>query len=132
MIFDARRRRIPVVDASGVITVVHQNHDYSHLPGGRSHHRHPESLRNVSVAGGREVIFRLEDADWHFVEGRLARKSLRDWHYPRKWEADLIAALGPGKAARWVRAVFRRLPGGQGAIGARGRRAEVDDNGGPE
>jgi len=107
MIFDARRRRIPVVDATHAVTVVHQNHDYGHLPGGRPHHRHPESLRNLELAGGREVIFRLEDADWRLTPEALRRKSLRDWRYPRRWEADLIARLGPGKAARLVRMLFR-------------------------
>jgi hypothetical protein len=58
MIYDGRRRRIPVIDASRAITAVHQNHDYSHLPGGRPHYRHPESVRNLGIAGGREVVYR--------------------------------------------------------------------------
>jgi len=107
MIFNARRRRIPVIDASRGITVVHQDHDYSHLPGGRPHHGHPESLRNLELAGGREVSFRLEDADWRLDSGRLARKRFLDWRYPRKWEADLIVRLGPGKGSRRVRMAFR-------------------------
>jgi len=107
MIFDARRRKIPVVDASRAITVVHQEHDYAHLPGGRPHHGHPESLRNLELAGGREVSFRLEDADWRLDSGRLARKRFLDWRYPRKWEADLILRLGPGKGSRRVRMLFR-------------------------
>ncbi len=107
MIFDARRKKIPVVDASRAITVVHQDHDYSHLPGGRPHHGHPESLRNLELAGGREVIFRLEDADWRLDSERLARKRFLDWRYPRKWEADLIVRLGPGKGSRRVRMAFR-------------------------
>jgi len=107
MIFDARRRRYPVLDASQAITAVHQNHDYAHLPGGRPHHRHPESLRNLDLAGGREVIFRLEDADWELAADRLARKGFLDWRYPRRWEADLIARLGPGRASVLVRMAFQ-------------------------
>jgi len=107
MIFDARRRKIPVVDASRAITVVHQEHDYAHLPGGRPHHGHPESLRNLDLAGGREVIFRLEDADWELAADRLARKGFLDWRYPRRWEADLIARLGPGRASVLVRMAFQ-------------------------
>jgi hypothetical protein len=136
MIFDARHRRIPVIDASREITAVHQNHDYSHLPGGQPHHRHPESARNVELAGGREVIFRLEDADWYLAGGKIVRKRLGEWRYPRKWEADLIARLGPGKAARVVRMVFRPRTALRRTLGLPGRRARADvddaDNGAAE
>jgi hypothetical protein len=107
MIFDGRRRRFPVLDASRAITVVHQNHDYAHLADGRPHHRHPESLRNLDLAGGREVIFRLEDADWELDAERVGRKRTLDWRYPRRWEADLIARAGPGRGARVIRMAFR-------------------------
>lgn len=107
MIYAARRDRIPVIDAGREITAVHQNHDYSHLPGARPHYRHPESLRNVEIAGGREVIFRLEDADWNLQPGGPRAKRWREWRYPRRWEADLIARFGPGRRARFVRLVAR-------------------------
>jgi hypothetical protein len=109
MIYDGRRRRIPVVDASRGITVVHQNHDYAHLPGGATHHRHPESRRNLDLAGGRETIFRLEDADWRLTNQGPVRKGLFEFRYPRRWEADLIARAGPGRGARRIRMVFRPI-----------------------
>ncbi|MDW8087900.1 MAG: hypothetical protein RMJ45_07950 [Candidatus Calescibacterium sp.] len=34
LIYKARAEKIPVVDATDVIIAVHQNHDYSHAPGG--------------------------------------------------------------------------------------------------
>jgi hypothetical protein len=107
MIFDGRRRGIPVIDASRAITIVHQNHDYAHLPGGIRPHYHPESQRNVAAAGGREVIFRLEDADWRLSQTGLARKGPLEFRYPRRWEADLTARLGPGRGARLVRMLLR-------------------------
>lgn len=109
MIFDGRRRRIPVVDASRRVTAVHQNHDYAHLPGGAPHHRHPESLRNLELAGGRETVFRLEDADWRLSDEGPIRKGMFEFHYPRRWEADLIARRGAGRAARRIRLVFRPI-----------------------
>jgi hypothetical protein len=131
MIYDGRRRRIPVIDASQVITVVHQNHDYSHLPGGAPHHRHPESLRNLEIAGGREVVFRLEDADWRLSPEGPVRKGRRDWRYPRRWEADLMIRFGPGRLARLVRLIFRprlalrrRKPTSRGEQGPSRRPAE--------
>ena len=106
MIFRARQMRIPVVDASGAITAVHQDHDYSHLPGGNPHHRHPESLRNMELAGGRETVFRLRDADWKLGAGDPMRKGWKDWEWPEKIEADLTLLFGPGRAARAVRLLF--------------------------
>ncbi len=106
MIFQARRERIPVVDASSAITVVHQDHSYAHLPGGQPHYRHSESIRNVELAGGLETMFRLRDADWILVPSGLERKSWDKWEWPRKIEADLIALLGPGRGAKMVRMAF--------------------------
>ena len=106
MIFQARQERIPVVDASSAITVVHQDHSYDHLPGGQPHYRHPESIRNIELAGGLETMFRLRDADWRLVPSGLTRKSWDKWEWPRKIEADLIALLGPGRGAKMVRIAF--------------------------
>ncbi|MEJ2014002.1 MAG: hypothetical protein P8X64_17470 [Anaerolineales bacterium] len=106
MIFHARRMRIPVVDATQAITVIHQEHDYAHLPGGAPHYRHPESELNVALAGGLETMFRLRDADWILSGEELRRKSLAEWEWPRKLEADWIAALGAGTAAKMVRMAF--------------------------
>jgi len=128
MIFEARRRRIPVVDATAAVTIVHQNHDYAHLPGGQKHHRHPESQVNLDLAGGRETIFRIEDADWRLTPRTLQRKGPFDWRYPRKWEADLIARLGPGKSARLVRMVFRPRQALRSLRGAAG--ASIDESAG--
>ena len=106
MIYEARHLRIPVVDATEAITVIHQQHDYAHLPGGQPHYRHPESAKNVVLAGGMETMFSLQDADWKLEPAGLKRKTLKDWNLPRKLEADWIAALGSGKAAKVIRMLF--------------------------
>jgi len=51
MIYWARRQGWPVVDATWDIFIIHQNHDYSHLPGGKPHYRQPESFDNIRMAG---------------------------------------------------------------------------------
>lgn len=76
MIYAGRVNGWPVVDASRAITVVHQDHDYSHLPGGQPHYRLPETGENVRLAGGRMTIFELRDASHILVDGRLQRKPL--------------------------------------------------------
>lgn len=129
MIFDGRRRRIPVIDASEAITVVHQNHDYAHLPSGASHHRHPESARNVRLAGGREVVFRLEDADWRLSPAGPVRKRPSEYRYPRRWEADLTARLGPGRAVRILRMLLRPVDTLRSVLGFPPRRRRPKDSG---
>jgi len=71
MIFSARWQRWPAVDTSGAINVIHQDHDYSHLPGGQPHYRLPETFENIRLAGGRRAIYHLEDADYCIENGRL-------------------------------------------------------------
>ncbi|MDF1499260.1 MAG: hypothetical protein P1P76_02180 [Anaerolineales bacterium] len=106
MMYKARHEGWPLIDASERITVVHQDHDYGHLPGGRPHYRHPESGRNIELAGGYETMFRLCDADWVLGASDLRKKRLTEWSWPRKIEADLISAIGPGNLARLVRMSF--------------------------
>lgn len=79
MIFKARWEGWPVVDLSTAVTVVHQNHDYGHLPGGVAHYRQPETDVNIRIGGGRRTIFTLQDATHAVEDGALIRKRL-DWH----------------------------------------------------
>lgn len=78
MIFHARWQHWPVVDLSGAVTIVHQNHDYAHLPGGIKHFYQPETADNVRKAGGRRTIFKLSDATHEVAGNELKRKNL-DW-----------------------------------------------------
>ena len=106
MIYAARAAGAPVVDASQAITAVHQTHDYSHLPGGQPHYRMPESERNVKLAGGREMIFTLADANWRLGPEGLRRQRIGTRGPLRTVEAALYAALGPGRTAKLVRLVM--------------------------
>jgi hypothetical protein len=70
-IYYARSQGWAVVDATHDIPIIHQQHDYAHLPGGRIHYTHPESDENLRLAGGKRFIFTLLDADRVLVDGRL-------------------------------------------------------------
>jgi hypothetical protein len=109
MMFHARQERMPLVDASAAITVVHQDHSYAHLPGGQPHYRHPESQRNMKLAGGMETMFRLRDADWVLEPGGMERKSWVARGRVRKVESDVLAFLGPGRGAKIVRMAFHPM-----------------------
>lgn len=63
MIYEARRQGWPCIDATESIQIIHQDHDYSHLPNGQAHYRLPETFENIRLAGGRRSIFTLIDAD---------------------------------------------------------------------
>lgn len=76
MIFHARWQHWPVVDTTKAISVVHQNHDYRHLPGGIRHYYQPETDVNIKLAGGRQTIFTLTDARYELVSDELRRKPI--------------------------------------------------------
>jgi len=71
MIYEARRQGWACVDATETIQIVHQDHDYSHLPQGQAHYRLPETFENVRLAGGKRTIFTLVDADYRLNNGVL-------------------------------------------------------------
>jgi len=78
MIYAARREGWACVDATGAINIVHQDHDYSHLPNGQAHYRLPETFENVRLAGGRRTIFTLIDTD-KCVRGGKIVPQVRNW-----------------------------------------------------
>jgi len=76
MIYQARRQGWLAVDCSDELTIIHQDHDYRHLPDGKPHYRLPETGENVRLAGGRRTIFVLDDASHRLVNGKLKKMPL--------------------------------------------------------
>jgi hypothetical protein len=77
MIYHARREGWPVIDCTPSATIIHQNHDYSHLPGGQSHYGLPETDENIRLAGGEaEIRYTILDSTHRLVNGRLVRPRL--------------------------------------------------------
>ncbi len=73
MIYAGRRQGYAVIDATKSVRIVHQDHDYSHLPNGQPHYRLPETDENVRLGGGKLTIFRLEDANRRMENGKVKR-----------------------------------------------------------
>jgi hypothetical protein len=121
MIFAGRQMRVPVIDASPVITAIHQSHDYSHLEDGIIHHRLPESRENVRLAGGHSMVFTLADTSWCF-EGGAFRRTRGD--FGRWLETAAIARLGPGRRLWIVQLVFHPIKTIQSLVKRLGHRAE--------
>lgn len=86
MIFHARVQKMPVIDATPSVMVIHQNHDYSHLPGGQTHYKLPESNENLKLAGGRRNVFQLDDASHVLANGQLKKMKLTWRRFWREFE----------------------------------------------
>jgi hypothetical protein len=106
MIFAGRRAHVPVIDATEAVTVVHQVHDYSHLPDGKPHFRLPESKKNVDMVGGRAAVFTIHDTTWACSPAGMARKPWNDAGTSRALEATIYAALGAAPLVRVARLIL--------------------------
>lgn len=82
MIYHALKSKWATVDATGAATIIHQNHDYSHLPGGRPPYRLPETQNNIRLAGGKRRTMYIGDANYQLANGKLTPP-------PRTWQRFL-------------------------------------------
>ena len=85
LIYHIRSLKIPVIDATEVITVLHQKHDYSHSPyGKRDKVGGPEEERSLKLAGGLSHMLTLRDADWVLISQGLTKPP-----FPRRIFSEL-------------------------------------------
>lgn len=116
MIYQARRQQWPVIDATPSLLVVHQDHDYSHLPGGKPHYTQAESFENQALAGGSANLYMLLDCDRELRDGRLQRPRPTLMRTLRRAEVWLTPPDGRRQGLRWflarrLRRLRRRLTG---------------------
>jgi len=90
MIYNACREGWPVIDCTPSIMIVHQNHDYSHLPDGLPHYEHPETNENIRLAGGQaNVRYSIVDSTHQLANGTLSRPGMTSLRFTRKLELFL-------------------------------------------
>jgi len=106
MMYKARLEGWPVIDATKSITIVHQDHDYRHLPGGQSHYRLPETYENVRLAGGNRVILNLDDANYQIVDGKVVKRRFTLKRVMRELEIFPLLRLKSNFLANLTFAVF--------------------------
>jgi hypothetical protein len=116
MIYHARQQGWPVIDGTPDVLILHQNHDYSHLPGGKPHYDHQESQENMARAGGLANMYMVLDADRQLKDGRVQRPSLTTTRLVRSVERWLMPKDGSlrgtrGALARRFRRMRRKLYG---------------------
>jgi hypothetical protein len=102
LLYRARSLGVPIVDATGKITAVHQNHGYSHHLGGESGvWEGAEKERNYELGGSFQHGYTLRDATH-----RLTRSGVR----PRILPLDLHRAfIQPITTSAWGRPLVRVL-----------------------
>ena len=92
MIYKARKEGWAVIDCTPSIMIVHQNHDYGHLPDGKPHYEHPETNENIRLAGGQaNVRYTILDTTHQLVDGKLTRPKMTSLRFTRKIELFLRA-----------------------------------------
>jgi hypothetical protein len=91
MIYKARQEKWAVIDCTPSVMIIHQNHDYSHLPGGKPHYEHPDTNENIRLAGGEANIrYTIIDSTHQITEdGKLARPKLSYLRFMRSVELFL-------------------------------------------
>lgn len=80
LVYNFRMRNIPVINATEAITVIHQNHDYSHSAFGvKDQVVGPERAINVRIAGGLANMMTLKDANWVLDSEGLKRPKINQF-----------------------------------------------------
>ena len=112
MIYHARKSSFAAIDATHDITIIHQNHDYSHLPGGQPHYKHPETDTNIRLAGGRPMTrFTLLDTDCRLEDGRIHPQIIdaeRAWRQVESWPLLRLGSTRLSNALWRLRKMFSR------------------------
>lgn len=81
MVYNARAKKIPVINATRAVDLVHQTHDYAHHAGPRKGTwQDPESVANRNLLDHRsKTQFLLSDATWKVR--RAGDKPVRTWRH---------------------------------------------------
>lgn len=131
MIFRARQLGVPVVDATGLLQVMHQNHSYGHVPAATGGlWEGPEAEGNRSLMAEAGLRFSSRYATWDLTRNGLARR--RWWSWDRGVALHTAATLHPWSKpllpaadyALRVRDRVRRITAASPLFGRRGAHAK--------
>jgi hypothetical protein len=118
MVYHARTTFGLAIDVSREVVVVHQDHDYSHLPGNKPPYGSEVAKTNLAKAGGRKRVYNILDTDHELVRGRIRRPQLRLVRLLRSLERMFINDQGRG----WGWEISLRLQRLQRPLAAKPRR----------
>jgi len=112
LVYEALEQGLPVVDATGQLTVIHQNHDYSHVTGG-----HKEVFTNCDaklngqdqfnkLKFAEDAPFTIESLAWAFDTGQTVSAAHR--RQPRLSLVTPIGQHSAGEIEATMKSVFRQ------------------------
>lgn len=107
-----REQNLPVVDASRVAPLLHQNHDYNHAPGGAAEvWKGEEMRRNFALYGGVEHAYTLLDVTHELMpDGSIRRVRFRKARYKAQaWAWDVF--IRRTARARHALGLYRKTTG---------------------
>lgn len=108
-IYNALKRHIPVINVTKVVSVIHQNHDYSHIP--RSVGRvweGPEADRNRELIGDTDRMRFISDAT-HIMTSRAILPSIRFRSFRKRVLTWLIRNSEINFILRFLRRIYSFL-----------------------
>ena len=92
MIYRARELRVPVVDASEAVLVIHQDHSYAHVPSPAGDRwEGPEAEKNRSIVNPTALRFTTRYATWRLTRSGLTRR--RWWSRRDRFDAFEAAKM---------------------------------------
>ena len=93
-LYQAKKLKIPLIDATGVICAIHQNHDYSHAGGFETIWFGEEHQRNLELTPDKRRSFNIANVDWVLTPKGLSRPKQNLY---RHWVAIRVyPVLHPG------------------------------------
>jgi hypothetical protein len=105
MVYHAESTWGLALDATRAVLAIHQNHDYSHLPGGKPPYGSEVAKRNLAKAGGRRCVYNILDTNRELIHGRIRPPKFYLARVLRQWERIFIT----DDLRSWVARVGFRL-----------------------
>jgi hypothetical protein len=106
-IYHGRQAGWAVVDITRSAMVIHQNHDYSHLPGGLPPYDLEETQRNIRLAGGMKKMYTILETNKILEAGKLRQAPLTIPKLSHWLELKLINSNPRNKPSPIVRRLRR-------------------------
>ncbi len=110
-IYHAVKSGWQVVDVTRSTMVVHQNHDYSHLPGNKPPYDLPETKQNITLAGGMKSMYTILEANKILVDGEIKPAPMTIPRMLHKLELMITADELEGRrksTVRWLKKTRRK------------------------
>jgi len=102
IIYHAIQSGWAVLDVTPSLRMIHQNHDYSHLPGNEPPYKLPETKRNIELAGGEENMLTILDIPKQLAGGKIRHSPVTAVRLVRRLEVALTPKDAHKKGLRWT------------------------------